>query len=437
MVRFSGAAPNGAGRATGGWLPKRAARVGLALVLSAALMGPRLWAGEVTLASGDRVVFVGDTLIERAAASDYWETWLTLRRPGVEIVFRNLGWSGDTVGGDARAGFDTPREGYQRLIDGVKLLQPTVVVLGYGGNQAFDGPGGIEPFQRGLNRLLDDLAPTGARFVLLGLVPHERLPAPLPNSKRSNLWRAEYNALLARTAEQRGLGFVDLFAALGGPAMLAEHDSAAPSRPLTDNGIHLSAYGYWRAAAAVDAGLGPPPEQPYEVALDLALGEYHARGTRLVSLVTRPHLKLELIDDRLPLPISPGEEGPSEPAESRVWRIQGLAEGVWQLNEDGQPAALGSASQWAQGLAVVGGPSAEQTERLRQVIRRKNELYFYRWRPQNETYLFGFRKHEQGQNAIEVPRFDPLVADQEQLILDLARPRQRTWELVRVEETTQ
>jgi len=43
-------------------------------------------------------------------------------------------------------------------------------------------------------------------------------------------------------------------------------------------------------------------------------------------------------------------------------------------------------------------------------VRKKNELYFYRWRPQNETYLFGFRKHEQGKNAREVAEFDPLVA---------------------------
>ena len=42
-------------------------------------------------------------------------------------------------------------------------------------------------------------------------------------------------------------------------------------------------------------------------------------------------------------------------------------------------------------------------------IRRKNRLVFDRWRPQNVTYLFGFRKHEQGQNAAEIPQFDPLI----------------------------
>ena len=58
---------------------------------------------------------------------------------------------------------------------------------------------------------------------------------------------------------------------------------------------------------------------------------------------------------------------------------------------------------------------SETLDPVRQAIRKKNELYFYRWRPQNETYLFGFRKHEQGHLAPEVPQFDPLVAEKEAL----------------------
>ncbi len=51
----------------------------------------------------------------------------------------------------------------------------------------------------------------------------------------------------------------------------------------------------------------------------------------------------------------------------------------------------------------------ESLEPLRKAIVAKNQLFFYRWRPQNETYLTGFRKHEQGKNAKEVAEFDPLV----------------------------
>ena len=58
----------------------------------------------------------------------------------------------------------------------------------------------------------------------------------------------------------------------------------------------------------------------------------------------------------------------------------------------------------------------EDIEPLRQAIIAKNQLFFYRWRPENETYLFGFRKHEQGRNAKEVAEFDPLVARAEEEI---------------------
>ncbi len=50
-----------------------------------------------------------------------------------------------------------------------------------------------------------------------------------------------------------------------------------------------------------------------------------------------------------------------------------------------------------------------EIEPLRQEVLHKDEMFFNRWRPQNETYLFGFRKHEQGQNAREIPMFDPLI----------------------------
>src|SRR5690606_6353012 len=53
--------------------------------------------------------------------------------------------------------------------------------------------------------------------------------------------------------------------------------------------------------------------------------------------------------------------------------------------------------------------AAATDEQLASLIQTKDELFFHRHRPQNETYLFLFRKHEQGNNAVEVPQFDPLV----------------------------
>ncbi|MFT5040116.1 MAG: lysophospholipase L1-like esterase [Hyphomicrobiaceae bacterium] len=65
--------------------------------------------------------------------------------------------------------------------------------------------------------------------------------------------------------------------------------------------------------------------------------------------------------------------------------------------------------------------SGIDAEKLRGLVREKNRLYFYRWRPQNETYLHGHRKGEQGNNAVEIPQFDPLVAEKDKAIQTLAK----------------
>jgi hypothetical protein len=61
-------------------------------------------------------------------------------------------------------------------------------------------------------------------------------------------------------------------------------------------------------------------------------------------------------------------------------------------------------------------------------------LFFHRWRPQNETYIFGFRKHEQGNNAVEIPQFDPLVTQIETEIDKLKKPPVHTVQLVREDQ---
>lgn len=76
---------------------------------------------------------------------------------------------------------------------------------------------------------------------------------------------------------------------------------------------------------------------------------------------------------------------------------------------------------WAQKITQALGlqlpkSTPEQLESIRKEVVKKDELFFNRWRPANETYLYGFRKHEQGQNAAEIERFDPLVKEKEKQI---------------------
>jgi hypothetical protein len=124
-----------------------------------------------------------------------------------------------------------------------------------------------------------------------------------------------------------------------------------------------------------------------------------------------------------------------QPGRSGVIRVPGLPAGEFALSVDGQRIATASANEWGLGVAVDCPAELKQTEQLRQAIIRKNELYFHRWRPQNQTYLFGFRKHEQGKNAQEIVQFDPLVAEQEQQIARLRVPAGHRYELTSVGES--
>lgn len=80
------------------------------------------------------------------------------------------------------------------------------------------------------------------------------------------------------------------------------------------------------------------------------------------------------------------------------------------------------------GLQLIGLPWSSETAedrgplavRLSELIAEKNALFFHRYRPMNETYLWLFRKHEQGNNAVEIPQFDPLIEKAEQEIWELA-----------------
>ncbi|RMG33069.1 MAG: hypothetical protein D6725_16505, partial [Planctomycetota bacterium] len=90
------------------------------------------------------------------------------------------------------------------------------------------------------------------------------------------------------------------------------------------------------------------------------------------------------------------------------------------LNERGYRALAEVIERaWFGAVRRPPGLTPQLEDRLRELVRRKNEFFFHQYRPQNETYLRGFRKHEQGRNARELPQFAPLIERTEQQIFTL------------------
>jgi len=235
------------------------ARIGLTLcwlasvALGAAPVGP---GKAFELQVKERVVLLGDTLIEREQLYGFVEQWFTTQSPERHAIFRNLGWSADTPAALSRASFDfeTPEKGFQRLKDQLVALQPTLVVLGYGMANSFSGEAGLAQFKTEMNRLVDTVRSCttngSVRFIVLSPLPHEDLGRPLPDPAAHNRQLELYTRALRELAVTQKCEFVSLYDLLKG------RPSGRPQAPLTDDGIHLTAYGYSVAAEALGQGLG-------------------------------------------------------------------------------------------------------------------------------------------------------------------------------------
>ncbi len=314
-------------------------------------------AAPVEIQEGDRVLLLGDTLLERENTYGFLETRMIEQFRDYHFTVRNLSWSGDTPLGVSRAMFDPPAKGWERLKEQIALVKPTVVFLGYGmaaslqeisdrsGDISFNpdparyghDPMTADRFKKELGQLMDAIAdlnrsasPNAAavRFVLLSPIPHEDLSATrpgLPNPMAHNELLKDYTKAISDLAGERQARFVSL------QNLFPANAPAAKNSELTTNGIHLGDRGYQALAGYLGHQLG------------------------------------------------------------------------WSSPSENTAA------------------SASQPSPLREAVIRKNQLFFHRFRPENWTYLFGFRKHEQGKNAVEIPEFDPLIAHEEEEIEQLKK----------------
>jgi lysophospholipase L1-like esterase len=274
---------------------------------------------------GDRIVWLGNTLVEREQRYGYWETALIAANPDKKITVRNLGWSGDTVFGEARGRFEFSNADkcFKQIVEPTLELKPTVIFICYGTNESFEGKDGLPKFEKGLEKLLDALKPLNARIVLFSPLPVEPNDTPA-SSKAAEARNADlklYANSIAAIAKKRDLRYAELFTPVSNTfTAWKKHRASNPHLPdteryLTENTMHLTRHGY---------------------------------GITLLDFLKSLGYDLDV-------------------------------------------------------------RAADQTGSLRQAVIAKNEQFFNKWRPQNETYLFGFRKHEQGRNAKEMAEFDPYI----------------------------
>lgn len=299
--------------------------VPLAVLLTTALAMPDAAAETFELRSGDRVVMIGDALIEQEQYFGWIEVMMTTEFPESDITFRNLGWNADTPAGVSRnglsllqAGREPQDEGWRQLQKQIELTQPTVAVLGYGMANALQTQdlsvdtkraASMVNFSTHYLRLVEQIKQTNPDCRLVFLSPI----APVGQSILPKNMIDDYGDLIQLVSDKVGGRYVDLTA-------------VATKANERKDPIHLNDAGYKAAAIAIGKSLE-------------------------------------------------------------------MDHGDWQ--------------------------TSAATEKLRATILEKNRLWFHRSRPANMAYVFGFRKSEQGQNAVEIPQFDALIEKEELAIASL------------------
>jgi len=390
---------------------------------------------DFELAEGDRVALIGNTFVDRERQGGYIETALTVRYPGRRIQFRNFSWPGDTVDIQLRPlNFGDLKEHLERY-------RPTVAFLSYGLNEAFEGPDKLESFIEGYRRILDVLSDLEVReVVLIGPNPHEAKGNPLPDPTEHNKNLAVYTEAIGKLAAERGYPFIDLFEALG--------RGLKQEVPFTDNGIHLNDYGFRLAAREIDRRLHGDREN---WSIDLEAGEgvlQKPTGVKVENLESAPgSVSFAGVSACLP-PLPLGEvETPGGGIQlgagtegDRLLSVRRLAPGNYELRIDGALVAAGDAKNWEAGMTWTTGPEYDRLEELRRAIVRKNQFFFYRWRAHNGEYIYGRRAKSSGdaygqgnagneQFPAEMAEFERLIAEDENRILELAKPQEIRYEL--------
>lgn len=191
------------------------------------------------LRTGDRVIFIGDSITHQCQYTQYVENFYFTRHPGQRIAFRNAGVSGDKAA-DVLARFD----------DDIAAFKPTVATLLIGMNdgvyQDFN-PELMTAYTRDMTRLIEKLEALKVRLFLMSptMFDHqafERMVAKDP-ARAKNKNPVNYNAVLAymgcwlqEQARLRGHQFIDLHGPLN--RLTVQQRRSQPDFTLIADAIH-------------------------------------------------------------------------------------------------------------------------------------------------------------------------------------------------------
>jgi lysophospholipase L1-like esterase len=330
--------------------------------------------------SGDRIVFLGDSITEQRMYTNYVENYLLLRYPELKLAFYNAGWAGDTTEGGSR-----------RLDRDVLALKPSLVTICYGMNDGGYGYASnkdvAEKFRKNLLDIVTRLKKRGVRVVIMtaGIVD-DAVPKMEWCRKQGDYNANGLNAVkeaALKVAEEQGLPSVDLHALMAKTLAAGKKGGV----DMGDDGIHPDEGGSLIMAYALLKALGVPPRNE-SIRIDAEAGR--AQGGS-VSAIRRDGegLSFDLRLDGVPycvegkarkmLPYLPF----SEDFNTVRLAFDGLKADAYYLKLDGAITRVYSRDELIKGFPMNemwGTASMASAARVNRITAEKNNVYRQFWR---------------------------------------------------------
>ena len=197
---------------------------------------PRHTKLPLVLAENDRIMLVGNTLLERSQHFGYLEALLQQRFPNHRLVVRNLAWSADTPDLQPRPA------NFADIDQHLTHERADVIIAAFGFNESFEGETGMEPFRASLEEFVDRVrtstfnGQTPPQIILLSPIANENI-AKVDAAEMNNQRIKAYSTIVRSVAQQMHVAYVDLFES-------TRKAMDNPASDLTINGVHLTDHGY-------------------------------------------------------------------------------------------------------------------------------------------------------------------------------------------------
>jgi lysophospholipase L1-like esterase len=362
------------------------------------------------LKSGDRMVFLGDSITEQRIHTRYVMDFFTLRYPNLDISFRNAGWSGHKA-----------TDGLKRLDRDVLSLKPAVVSICFGMNdgnyKAFE-QAGYDTYMAAMTQLVDELTKAKVKTVLL-------TPGCIDPSKSNKPGMEVYNDTLTRYAQgvlelakKNELPSFDLDSLMldiqkrgkaDDPAftIVSATDAIHPSNP----GQSVMAYALLKALGATDQASG--------LAIDAAAGKATPDRCKVTDLKATPDLiTFTRTDEALPTYLDRDARNIAKyfPFDEEMNRypltVMGLKKVDYVLTVEGTIVGTFPGDELAKGvnLAALPGPWATLAETVNTLSKEQEDIYYTRWR---SIGLLGVPNEAQAEKDALVAKCDELVTKKE------------------------